>query len=310
LVLCRLISREDAVRLAVTGRHGQIACSLIERAVGTDVDVIPVGRPELDLTLRTTIDPALTSSRPDIIVNAAAYTAVDAAESDASGAHAVNAHAAGVVAATARRLGVPLVHLSTDYVFSGELDRPYREDDDAQPLGVYGATKLEGERAVAMAGGDHVILRLAWVYSPFGKNFARTMLNLASQRPEIAVVADQRGTPGNALDLADGILAVARNLVGRAGDRSLRGTFHMSAPGETTWAGFASAIFEASRALNGPTAQVKPISTAEYPTPARRPGNSLLDSTKLANAHGVRLPPWQDTLPECVARLISTQRGS
>jgi dTDP-4-dehydrorhamnose reductase len=298
------------VRLAVTGRHGQIVRSLLERAVGTDVDVVPIARPELDLAVPATIDAALTASRPDIIVNAAAYTAVDAAESDANGAFAVNAHAAGVVAATARRLGVPLIHLSTDYVFSGELDRPYREDDDPRPLGVYGASKLEGERAVAAAGGDHVILRLAWVYSPFGKNFARTMLNLARQRSEIGVVADQRGTPGNALDLADGILAVARNLVQRAGDRSLRGTFHMSVPGETTWAGFASAIFEASRALDGPTAEVKPISTAEYPTPARRPANSLLDSNKLANAHGVRLPPWRNTLPACVARLIATERGS
>lgn len=297
------------MRLAVTGRYGQIARSLVERAAGTDIDVVPVGRPELDLTLPATIDAALAASRPDIIVNAAAYTAVDVAENDASGAFAVNGHAAGVVAASARRLGVPLIHLSTDYVFSGELDRPYREDDDPRPLGVYGASKLEGERAVAMAGGDHVTLRLAWVYSPFGRNFARTMLNLARQRSEIGVVADQHGTPGNALDLADGILAVARNLVQRAGDRSLRGTFHMSAPGETTWAGFADAIFEASRVLKGPVAQVKPIATAEYPTVARRPANSLLDSTRLANTHAVRLPPWRSTLPACVARLIAAERG-
>jgi dTDP-4-dehydrorhamnose reductase len=293
------------VRLVVTGREGQIVRSLMERAKGSAVEVIPLGRPDMDLSSPATVHPSLTALRPDAVVSAAAYTAVDAAESDAEAAFAINGEGAGAVATAAARLGVPVIQLSTDFVFSGALDRPYVEDDETQPLSVYGASKLAGERAVQAATADHAILRVAWVYSPFGKNFVRTMLNLARQRPEITVVADQHGTPGNAFDLADGILAVARNMVERKGDTSLRGVFHMAAAGETTWAGFASAIFEAARAANGPSATVKPIATAGYPTPARRPANSRLDSGKLARVHGVRLPPWQQSLPQCVERLIA-----
>jgi dTDP-4-dehydrorhamnose reductase len=297
------------MRLVVTGREGQIVRSLMERARGTTIEVVPVARPELDLAAPATVDPALAGLRPDIIVGAAAYTAVDAAESDADAAFAVNGAGAGAVAAAAARLRVPLIHLSTDFVFSGALDRPYVEDDETQPLGVYGASKLAGERAVEAATKDHAILRTAWIYSPFGKNFVRTMLNLARQRPEITVVADQRGTPGNAFDLADGILSVARNMLERASDQSLRGMFHMGAIGETTWDDFARAIFEASRGLNGPSAQVKSITTKDYPTPARRPANSRLDSSKLAGTHGVRLPSWRQSLPGCVERLISAERN-
>jgi dTDP-4-dehydrorhamnose reductase len=282
---------------------------LIERARGTTIEVVPVARPELDLGAPATVDPALAGLRPDIIVSAAAYTAVDAAESDADAAFAVNGAGAGAVAAAAARLRVPLIHLSTDFVFSGALDRPYVEDDETQPLGVYGASKLAGERAVAAVTKDHAILRTAWIYSPFGKNFVRTMLALARQRPEITVVADQRGTPGNAFDLADGILAVARNMLERGSDQSLRGVFHMGAAGETTWDDFARAIFEASRGLNGPSTQVKSITTKDYPTPARRPANSRLDSSKLAGTHGVRLPPWRQSLAGCVERLISAERN-
>jgi dTDP-4-dehydrorhamnose reductase len=297
------------MRLVVTGREGQIVRSLMERARASAIEVVPAGRPELDLASPATIAQTLASLRPDAIVSAAAYTAVDAAESDEAAAFAINAEGAGAVASAAARLRVPVVHLSTDYVFSGTLDRPYREDDETGPIGVYGASKLAGEHAVAAATPDHAILRTAWIYSPFGKNFVRTMLNLARQRPEISVVSDQHGTPGNAFDLADGILAVARNLLERPGDGALRGVFHMSAAGETTWDDFARAIFEASGKLSGPSAQVKSIATKDYPTPAKRPANSRLDSSKLAGTHGVRLPPWRQSLGGCVERLIQAERN-
>jgi len=189
-------------------------------------------------------------------------------------------------------------------VFDGSLDRPYRELDPIQPLGAYGRSKLAGEQAVAMSNPDHAILRTAWIYSPFGKNFVKTMLRVAESRDEVAVVADQQGSPTSALDIADGVIAVCRNLVERPDEERLRGLFHMAGAGYTHWAEFASAIFSQSRSLGGPSAQVRPITTAEYPTPARRPANSRLDCAKLAATHGVSLPPWRSSLEQCVKRLL------
>lgn len=293
------------MRVAITGRHGQVVRALLECATETGDAVVTLARPEFDLMHPAGTEVALAAAKPDVVVSAAAYTAVDAAESDCETAFAVNAEGAGAVAAAAASLRIPVIHLSTDYVFEGTLDRPYREDDATGPQGVYGASKLAGERAVAAANDDHAILRISWVYSPFGKNFVRTMLAVAGQREELTVVADQHGTPGNAHDIARGILSVARNLVTRPDDRALRGTFHMSAAGATTWAGFAEAIFVASRRVQGPSASVRHITTAEYPTPASRPANSRMDSSKLAAVHGVSLPEWQTSLPACVERLVS-----
>lgn len=293
------------MRVAVTGRQGQVAQALLECAAEAGDAVVTLARPDFDLLHPAGIEAALAVAKPDIVVSAAAYTAVDAAESDRETAFAVNGAGAGAVAAAAAKLRIPVIQLSTDYVFDGVLDRPYREDDATAPQGVYGASKLAGEQAVAAATDDHAILRISWVYSPFGKNFVRTMLTVAGQREELTVVADQHGTPGNAHDIARGILSVARNLVTRPDDRALRGTFHMAAAGATTWAGFAEAIFAASRRVQGPSARVRHITTAEYPTPARRPANSRLDSGRLAAVHGVSLPDWQASLPVCVERLIS-----
>jgi dTDP-4-dehydrorhamnose reductase len=293
------------MRIAVTGRNGQVVRSLIERALADNIDVQTVARPEVDLARPEMVEAALIDLRPDAIVNAAAYTAVDLAESEPSLAYQVNGAGAAAAARAAAKLKVPIVQLSTDYVFDGSLDRPYREDDPTKPLGVYGDSKLSGEHAVSAASDNHVILRTAWVYSPFGKNFARTMLALADKREQLSVVSDQRGTPTNALDIADGIIAVVRNLLDRPSAQELRGIFHMTGGGDTNWAEFATAIFAASAAAGGPSARVVPITTAEYPTPARRPANSRLDNGRLVNIHGVRLPHWQQSLQGCIGRIIA-----
>ena len=264
------------LRIAVTGWTGQVVCAMLER-VPVGVEVIAIRRPDLDLAIPKTVAPALRAARPDVIVNAAAYTAVDQAESEPDLAMRVNGQAAGEAARAAAALGIPVIQLSTDYVFDGALDRPYREDDATGPISAYGASKLAGERAVAAATDNHAILRTAWIYSPFGKNFAKTMLRLAETRDEVGVVADQAGSPTSALDIADAIFTVARNLTAQTDDARLRGVFHMSAAGEAVWAEVAEAIFTERERLGGKPVAVKRIATADYPTPARRPANSRLD---------------------------------
>ncbi len=295
------------MRIAVTGSRGQVARALVERAPTLGAEVVACGRPQLDLLELTTIEPALRAARPDVVVSAAAYTAVDRAESEPELAHAINGLGAGAVAAAAAALGVPVVHLSTDYVFAGDLDRPYHENDATGPLCAYGRSKLAGELAVAAAHPDHVILRTAWVYSPFGSNFVKTMLRLSHTRDMIEVVADQHGSPTSALDLAGGIITVCRNLLAQRGAEQLRGVFHMAAAGYTTWAGFAEAIFAASVACGGPSARVEPIPTSAYPTAARRPANSRLDCVKLERVHGIALPDWRRSTEACVTRLIQAE---
>jgi len=294
------------LRIAVTGWTGQVVCAMLER-VPVGVEVIALRRPDLDLAQPKTVAPALRGARPDVIVNTAAYTAVDQAESEPELAMRVNGEAAGEAARAAAALGIPMIQLSTDYVFDGTLDRPYREDDATGPISAYGASKLAGEQAVAAATANHAILRTAWIYSPFGKNFVKTMLRLAETRDEVGVVADQAGCPTSALDIADAIFAVARNLTGRPEDARLRGVFHMSAAGEAVWADVAEAIFAERERLGGTPVTVKRIDTAAYPTPARRPANSRLDCNRLALVHGVRLPAWQGSLRACVARLLQDQ---
>jgi dTDP-4-dehydrorhamnose reductase len=292
------------VRIVVTGREGQVVRSLIERGAAAGHTIVALGRPELDLTSdREAIVAAIEAARPDAIVSAAAHTAVDKAEAHPDLAFAINAAGAEAVAIAAAHLAVPLIHLSTDYVFDGTKSAAYVEGDATGPSGVYGASKLAGEEAVLAAHDNVAVLRTAWVYSPFGANFVKTMLRLANDRDEVRVVGDQRGNPTSALDIADGVIAVAENLAA-SDDPALRGIFHMSGGGEATWADFAEAIFAASSAAGGPAARVTPITTADYPTPARRPANSRLSGDKLAAAHGVRLPVWRISLTDIVERLI------
>lgn len=297
------------MRIAVTGRTGQVVQSLLARAEAAGVTVIPVGRPELDLAQPEGVWQALAAASPDCVVNAAAYTAVDKAETEPDLALRINGEGAGAVAAVAAALGVPLIQISTDYVFDGMAPRPWRESDATAPLSAYGRSKLAGEEAIAASPADWTILRTAWVYSPYGTNFVKTMLRLAESRDEIGVVSDQLGSPTNALDLADTIIGVAQALVTRPGDASLRGVFHAAGTGEASWADLAEAIFAVSAALGGPSAAVRRITTLDYPTPARRPSNSRLDCGLLAQRHGLRLPPWQDSVKTCVATLLAQSRS-
>ena len=290
------------MRIAVTGSKGQVAASLAERA-GPKVEIVALGRPAFDLEDRASVLAGLKKARPDVIVNAAAYTAVDKAEAEEEVAVRINGEGAGHVAEAAQQLSVPLLHLSTDYVFDGALARPYREEDPTGPTGAYGRSKLIGEKLVAERCSDSIILRTAWVYSPFGANFVRTMLRLNETREEVAVVADQRGNPTSALDIAAALLAIARRLKGDP-SAALRGVFHMTGSGDATWADFAEAVFSEAAARGRRLTRVRRISTADYPTPARRPANSRLDNGKLRRVYALELPEWRASLAACCARLI------
>lgn len=288
------------MRVLVTGSKGQLATSLIERAAHLrNLDIIAVSRPAFDLMDRQSVINTITDERPDIVISCGAYTAVDRAEDEPDIAYAVNVSGASAVAEATERLGVPIIHVSTDYVFSGDDFGTYGEDAKPSPKNIYGLTKLEGERAVARINPRHVIVRTSWVYSPFGSNFLRTMLKLATQRNEIGVVADQWGSPTSALDLADGLLNIARKLT----DDNY-GTYHLAGRGATNWADFAKHLLAASKSQGGPYAQVNDIGTADYPAKANRPQNSRLDCTKAAQTFGVRLPDWRTSTETIVARLV------
>lgn len=291
--------------ILVAGGAGQVARAMANLPVPAGIRIVTRGRPQLDLLEPRSIESAFEDLKPDLVVNAAAYTAVDQAESEEAAAFALNATAAGELAATAARSGVPMIHISTDYVFDGTNAEPYVESDPVAPLGVYGRSKLAGEEAVAAANPDHVILRTAWVYSPVGKNFIKTMLRVGSARDELGVVHDQRGNPTSAADIAAGILEIATQVL--SGKTPVKpGVYHMTAQGEASWAEFAEHIFQCSAKAGGPVADVKRITSAEYPTPVARPANSRLNCTKIAEAYGVVLPHWQGSTQACVEQLVKT----
>jgi dTDP-4-dehydrorhamnose reductase len=292
------------MKIVVTGREGQVVRSLVERAsLHPEITLLTLGRPDFDLAQPDTVFDAIATAKPDLVVSAAAYTAVDQAEDEPELAHAINATGAGTVAAAAARAGAPVVHLSTDYVFAGEGDTPYAEDDPTGPHGVYGQTKLAGEALVAQANGKHLILRTAWVYSPFGKNFIKTMLHLAANRDSLSVVSDQWGNPTSAIDIADGILHAANRL--RTDPQfDAFGVYHLAGTGSTNWSTFARAIFQASRDEQGPFAEVKDILTSEYPTKARRPLNSRLNTEKFHAVFGWQAPSWEQSTISTVKRLL------
>jgi dTDP-4-dehydrorhamnose reductase len=293
------------IRILVTGRDGQLARSLAERAAAVPgFDLQAVGRPDLDLERPESIEAAIAATAPDAVVNAAAYTAVDQAEDEPERAFRINAAAAGEVAAAARRAGARIIQVSTDYVFDGSAEGAYPESAPTNPLGVYGRSKLDGEQKVAEANPDHLILRTAWVYSPFGRNFVRTMLAAAHGRDELNVVDDQHGNPTSALDIADGILAILGRWASEPG-LGLGQVYHLAGSGETSWCGLARQVFAEAAPLGLPVAQVNPVRTEDWPTRAVRPRNSRLDCAKLERDFGFRAPAWQASVAATVRRLAS-----
>jgi dTDP-4-dehydrorhamnose reductase len=299
------------MRLLIAGWQGQIARGLVEAAPACpDVRACAVGRAALDICSAKSIERALAQIEPTIVINSAAYTAVDKAESDAERAFELNRDGARMLAEAAARRQIPILHISSDYVYGGHKDAPYVEDDVTEPATVFGRSKLEGEIAVAQANPRHVILRTSWIFSPAGHNFVKTMLAQAAERPSVRVVDDQRGSPTYAPHLVAAILELARQLSARKDDERSDagpwGIYHAAGTGATTWRGFADEVFRRSAALGGPTAEVEPIKSSDYPTPAARPMNSQLDCTKLERTFGVRLPTWQAGVAECVERLLQS----
>jgi dTDP-4-dehydrorhamnose reductase len=293
------------VKILVVGREGQLARSLLEAAVAAGIQVQSIGRPEIDLTHEKSVSAQLARVHPDLVINAAAYTAVDKAESEPALAHAVNALGAEYVAKACASHSIPIIHISTDYVFDGNKDGPYLEGDPTGPINVYGLTKLDGEQRVARACARHLILRTAWVYSPWGTNFVKTMLRLARTRRSIGVVEDQLGSPTYAPDLARAILSLA-TLVLREPDAKRWGIYHAVGGGDTSWFGFAREVFRRADENGLPVAEVAGIAASAYPTAARRPANSRLNCDKLRLSFGLELPEWRLALERCVARLAAS----
>lgn len=301
------------IRVLVTGAGGQVGAECARELDGR-AGVLARDRAAFDLASPASIREGVRAARPDVIVNCAAYTAVDRAETDREAAQAINAVGPGILAEEAKRAGALLIHFSTDYVYDGRKPAPYVEDDAVNPLSVYGSTKLEGERAVAQSGAAHIILRTSWVYGPRGRNFLFTMLRLGRERPELKIVDDQRGAPTSSRALA----RLVRELLDRGGDTDeisrdevercgeARGIYHATAAGSTTWFGFAQAIFDEmlrQHRLDFAAPRLVPIATSDYPTPAKRPGNSVLSNEKLQAAFGVSIADWRSGLAEVVSAI-------
>lgn len=274
-------------RILVTGANGQLGQSFLEISKRyNQLDFVYVSRTELDITNETELANYLANRMFDVVVNCAAYTAVDLAETEFDTAYIINARATKYLAQQTAKLGIPLIHFSTDYVFEGNNPSPRQENDEVAPISVYGKTKLEGEKFALEANSKTIIFRTSWVYSRFGKNFVKTMLRLFQEKEEIGVINDQLGSPTNALDLADAVAQIISN------EKWHFGVFNYSNLGECTWFEFASKIKE----ITNSTIQIKPIATSDYPTPAKRPNYSLLDKQKIINTYQISIPNWEESL--------------
>ena len=293
-----------AATVIVFGADGQVGSALGRVALPEGWQVRRLGRRDADITQPDQVRASLTDDTIGVI-NAAAYTAVDKAESERDLAYAVNATAPGVIARVCAERRLPVLHISTDFVFDGSKAGPYLEDDPVGPLSVYGASKEAGERAVRAAAEKHIILRTSWVYAPQGSNFVRTMLRVGRERGHLRVVGDQTGAPTAALDIAATLIAMLQRA-----ESAGWGTFHYSGTGVTTWFDFAAAVFEEAARHGNPVPELTRITTAEYPTPARRPANSALDCGKIARAYGIAAPSWREGVARCVDEIYRQEAGS
>lgn len=299
------------MKILLTGRNGQVGWELA-RSLMPLGEVIALDRTQCDLSHPETISSVIQAIKPDVIVNAAAYTAVDKAEEEEELATTINGTSVGIIAEEARKLNALLIHYSTDYVFDGTKPEPYTEEDIPSPINAYGRSKLAGEKAIVESGCDYLILRSSWVYAARGKNFLKTMLRLAQEREELCIVADQHGAPTWARNIADvtaHVLAAAQHE--RQGGEFASGTYHLCASGKTTWHGFASAIIERARKL-APTDSIKtervlPIATEDYPLPAPRPANSQMDSSSLSTRFKLTMPGWQQAMELCIDEVLEAQ---
>lgn len=290
------------MKLVVIGRGGQLSLALTEAGAEPCL-----GQDQADLAAPGQAAAAVRDATPEVIINAAAYTAVDAAESDREAAFRVNGEAVGEIAAAARETGAALIHISTDYVYDGTKPAPYLETDPVDPINVYGASKLAGEQAALEANPRTVVLRTSWVYAPWGRNFVATMLRLGRERAKLRIFDDQWGRPTSAEDLAAACLTIAEQIRGTPDAAPIWGVHHYSGGGEpTTWAGFAAAIFDAAQGHGGPSPEIEAIPTSAYPTPARRPANSVLDCTRVTAAFGVAPVPWRHALARTIARMAES----
>jgi dTDP-4-dehydrorhamnose reductase len=287
------------MKILVTGRNGQVGGALQLALAGLG-EIITLDRTQLDLSNLDATREVVRSIRPNLIVNAAAYTAVDLAESDEAMAYRINAEAPGVLAEEAQRLGAGIIHYSTDYVYDGGKSGPWLETDATGPLSVYGRSKLAGEVAIAAVGVPHVILRTSWVYGLHGKNFLLTMLRLAQSRPELSIVSDQVGAPTWSVTIAQATASIIKKFPDLAAADHLSGIYHLCAGGQTSWYGFAEKIFAHSLIQQKP--QLHPITTADYPTPAVRPKNSVMNTDKFEQ-NFASLPTWEDALAACLQRI-------
>jgi len=289
------------MKILVFGASGQIGREVCRAAWPPRYAILPLDRKAVDITKSAAVSAMLARETPDLVINLAAYTAVDRAESDPEVAWAANCAGAAHIAGACDESATPLVHLSTDYVFDGRKTGPYREEDAVGPLGVYGRSKEAGERAVRAAVARHMILRTAWVFGAYGANFVKTMLRLAAERPVLRVVADQRGCPTAAADIAAALMVIAAHI--ERGEAKW-GTYHFVGAGAASWHSFAQAIFDQAAPQLAACPQVEPITTEQYPTPARRPMNSVLDCRKIEEVFGISSPPWRTALATVIRELL------
>ena len=293
-------------KLLCIGKSGQVARALQDRSDAHDVELVALGRPDADLIHPDRLEAAIDRTAADIVINAAAYTHVDQAETEREAAFAINAEGPKALAQICAAKALPLIHISTDYVFDGSGSTPFRETDTPSPINVYGASKLAGENHIKQALDSHIILRTSWVYGPYGSNFVKTMLRLARKKGTVSVVDDQIGCPTGALEIADAIFAISKQIHKRV-EAETFGTYHFSAGGEASWADVAACIFDLYEARTGCKITLNRIPSSDYPTPAVRPLNSRLDVRKISDAFGIMPQPWHDHMRETVNRLMDEE---